>query len=164
MTTIMLLLEITDLVSHIKKKKILTSLDTHVTDNNNYHLNWAYTQAMTLYPQYHYTGKMYRMLSVKNSENMTPSQLLRVIRDYPKDVYSFTTDIDFAYSGNEDETYSKQFGNTVIIQQVTTGLNVIALLTNEFPTVFGEEYYNEFPEQQEVLAFLDKNTLTIIKQ
>ena len=135
-----------------------------MTDNNNYHLIWAYTQAMTLYPQYHYTGKMYRMLSVKNSENMTPSQLLRVIRDYPKDVYSFTTNIEFAHSGNEDETYSKQFGNTVIIQQVTTGLNVIALLTNEFPTVFGEEYYNEFPEQQEVLAFLDKNTLTIIKQ
>ena len=160
----MLLCEITDLVSIIKKKRILASLESYVTDNNDHHFNWAYTQAMTLYPQYHYTGKMYRMLSVKNSENMTPSQLLRVIRDYPKDVYSFTTNMEFAHSGNEDENFSKQFGNTVIIQQVTTGLNVIALLTNEFPAVFGEEYYNEFPEQQEVLAFLDKNTLTIIKQ
>lgn len=160
----MLICEITDLTSIIKKKRILASLESYVTDNNDYHLNWAYTQAMTLYPQYHYTGKMYRMLSVKNSENMTPSQLLRTIRDYPKDVYSFTTDLEFAHSANEDENASKQFGNIVIIQQVTTGLNVIALLTNEFPTVFGEEYYNEFPEQQEVLAFLDKNTLTIIKK
>lgn len=153
----MLLLEITDLISHIKKKRILASLDSYVTDNNDHHFNWAYTQAMTLYPQYHYTGKMYRMLSVKNNKNMTHPQLIQIIRDYPKDVYSFTTNIEFIHPTNE-------LDNTIIIQQNTTGLNVITMLTQEFPNTFGEEYYNEFPEQQEILAPLDKNTLTIIKQ
>jgi len=159
----MLLCEITDIVSLMKKKRILVSLDSYVTDNNDFHFNWAYTQAMALYPQYQYTGKMYRMMSVKGSENMTPSQLLRVIRDCPKDVYSFSTNLEFVHSGNEDESFREQFGNTVIIQQVTTGLDVIALLTHEFPAIFREEYYNEFPEQEEVLAFLDKNTLKILK-
>ncbi len=160
----MLLCEVADAVAIVKKKRILVSLDSYVTDNNDFHFNWAYTQAMILYPQYHYTGKMYRTMSVKGSENMTPSQLLRVIRDYPKDVYSFTTNLEFAHSGTEDESFIAHYGNTVIIEQVTTGLDVIALLTHEFPILFKEEYYNEFPEQEEVLAFLNKNTLKIIKQ
>lgn len=158
----MLLCEIINISLEMKKKKIVSALASYVTDNNKYQFNWAYMQAMQLYPQFHYTGKMYRAILIHGSEKMSTSQLVQAIRDYPQDVQSFTKSLEYTQIDNNDKSIYDIYGKKVVIQQFATGLDIISLLTHEFQSLWGKEYYNEFPEQEEVLSFLNKNTLKII--
>ena len=148
-------------------EQIARCLNSYVSDNNRTPIfQQMYYQAMKRYPEHVFRGKMYRVISAGSDHTpasksraeasklyqavLTNSKrrVMQLIKDHPSHVYSWSKSAEYTDKGS----WNNIMGN-VVLEQTGEALDIISLLTMLVPKVWpGEEFYNEFPSQQEVLA------------
>jgi hypothetical protein len=106
-------------------------------------LSVAYDIIIRQFPQYVFTGEMYRRVRLP-SDIRDGDQQRKAILQYEQPIQSFSKSLDYVKRSKRGRDQG------VVIQQQSKGIDIISFFKeNQLPI--------EFPEQQEVLAPLESN-------